>query len=396
MIETLLVRQLIGNSGPKENDLSFAKQVSRRELGKFAIGGALGATVAGRPPITSASSANPAPLPPRPSGIRLALDAPAHPKDEDIMFFKQLGVDCVDVRGAKAEDQTVEGLRAIKKRYADAGLMINDADNSVVNSNLADIVLNNPGRDAAIEAYKSWIRTMGEAGFTRIKPIQYNATSGVTSGEAATRGSHDRDVDLNSSELTFRNHGKGQANSPLFGREYSREEIWENYTHFIKQVAPVAEEAGVKIGLHPDDPPCPSLFGVPRILSSFEDCEKALKIANSPNVGLCFATGSWLAGGPAMGVDPTDAIRHFASQKQLFAVYIRNPSSPLPHYHDTYVDDGYFDIYKIMKALVDVKYDGEVAIDHDMKMVGGPRTYGAFGIGYMRALLQHARAGHAS
>ncbi len=386
------------NSGSKENDLSrqgifFSKELSRRELGKVALGGVLGAKVACWPQLSFARSAT---LSSQATRIRLALDAPAHPTDEDIMFLKQVGLDCVDIRGAKAEEQTVEGLRVIKERYADAGLMINDIDNPGVNSKLGDIVLNNPGRDGAIEAYKAWVRAMGEAGLSRVKPIQYNATSNVTSGDAATRGSRDKDIDLNSSEITFRNHGKGSANSPLFGREYSRDEIWANYTHFITQVAPVAEEAGVKIGLHPDDPPSPSLFGVPRILSSFDDCKKALKIANSPNVGLCFACGPWLEGGAAMGIDPAGAIRHFASQNQLFAVYFKNPSSPLPHYHETYVDDGYYDMYKIVKALVDAKYDGEMTIDHDMKMVGGPHTYGAFGIGYMRALLQCAQRRHSA
>ncbi len=77
------------------------------------------------------------------------------------MFFKQLGLDTVYARGTKPEDLTVEGLRAIKKRYADAGIMITDGDNSGVGNNMGDVVLNRPGRDKAIEDYKSWVRTLG-------------------------------------------------------------------------------------------------------------------------------------------------------------------------------------------------------------------------------------------
>ena len=365
-------------------------QISRRRLSKAALSGAVGVAVSWPKLSFAGSETNP----PQASGVRLALDAPAYPKDEDILFLKQVGVDCVDIRGTKPEDQNAEGLRAIHKLYTDAGILINDADNPSIDPGLQGIVLNGPQRDAAIEAYKSWIRSMGEAGFSRIKPIQFDATSNVASGDATTRSSRLRDVDLNSSELAVKNHGTGSADSLLFGREYSRDEIWANYTYFIEQIAPVAEEAGIKIGLRPDDPPCSSLFGVPRIFSTFEDYKKALKIANSSYVGICFVCGSWLEGGKAMGIDAPGAIHYFASQKQLFSVYFRNPSSPLPHFHETYVDEGYYDMYKIVKALVDVKYDGEVTIDRDLRMVGGPHSYAAFGVGYMRALLQCAQRGY--
>ena len=95
-----------------------------------------------------------------------------------------------------------------------------------------------------------------------------------------------------------------------------------------------------------------------------------------------------------MGIDPTGAIRYFVSQKQLVEVHFRGTSSALPHFHETFVDDAYYDLYKIMKALVDVKYDGVVTLDHLVPMVGGPRTYEAFGLGYLRAMLQCAQRGY--
>jgi len=138
--------------------------------------------------------------------------------------------------------------------------------------------------------------------------MMFNATASVSSGEAPTRGgTTGREFALNSSELSgslWRVPSRGAVNDPLFGREYSRDEIWENYTYFIKQLAPVAEEAGVKISFDNDDPLLPSVFGVPRILSNFEDCKKVLKIANSSNIGLTFTAGQWIEGGKAMGIDP--------------------------------------------------------------------------------------------
>ena len=82
------------------------------------------------------------------------------------------------------------------------------------------------------------------------------------------------------------------------GRVFTKEEIWDNYTYFIKQVARVAEEDGVRIGIHPDDPPVPMLAGVPRcIFSNFDGYKRAMEIANSPNVGICLCCGTWLEGG---------------------------------------------------------------------------------------------------
>src|SRR4029079_7568851 len=81
------------------------------------------------------------------------------------------------------------------------------------------------------------------------------------------------------------------------GREFTKEEIWNNYTHFIKQVTPVAEQAGVRIGIHPDDPPVPVLAGVPRcIFGNFEGYKRALEIAGSSNVGICLWCGALLEG----------------------------------------------------------------------------------------------------
>ena len=153
---------------------------------------------------------------------------------------------------------------------------------------------------------------------------------------------------------------------------FTKEEIWENYTYFIKQVAPVAEEAGVRIGIHPDDPPVPVLAGVPRcIFSNFDGYKRALEIANSPNVGICLCCGTWLEGGRQLtGKDPEEMIRYFGAEK-IWKIHFRNVSAPLPHFVETFMDNGYYDMYKIMKALRDVNFDGIVILDHSPRMVGG-------------------------
>jgi mannonate dehydratase len=134
----------------------------------------------------------------------------------------------------------------------------------------------------------------------------------------------------------------------------------------------VAEEAGVRIGIHPDDPPQPVLAGVPRcIFSSFDGYKKALEIANSPNIGMCLCVGCWLEGGPLMGKDPVETIKYFGGKKKLFKVHFRNVTAPLPHFTEAMLDDGYYDMFKVMKAMVDVNFDG-IAIPDHIPGIGNP------------------------
>ena len=165
------------------------------------------------------------------------------------------------------------------------------------------------------------------------------------------------------------------------------------FFYFIKQVAPVAEEAHVHIGIHPDDPPVPVLAGVPRcIFGNFDGYKRAMEIASSPNVGICLCCGTWLEGGKKLtGKDPEEMIRYFGAGK-IWKIHFRNVSAPLPHFVETFMDNGYYDMWKIMKALHDVNFDGIVILDHSPTMVGGNYAQTAYGFAYMRALLNRANA----
>ena len=174
------------------------------------------------------------------------------------------------------------------------------------------------------------------------------------------------------------------------GRSYTKEEIWNNFTAFIQEVAPVAQDADVKIGIHPDDPPQPELAGVPRcIFSDYAGYKQALEIADSPNVGICFCVGCWLEGGALMGKDVLESIRDFGAEK-IFKVHFRNVDAPLPHFVETFIDNGYMDMYKVMKVLREINFDGVVIPYHIPQVLIDPRLGTAYTIGYMKALLQRA------
>ena len=357
------------------------EEIDRREFARWALSAMGAAAFAGK-----ASGVVHEPKP----GIKLCAQSSATPNDEQLLFLKQLGAEYVSV-GSTPELRTAEGFMQIKKRYADAGITVYNIGNTDVH-NMPEVTLNLPGRDAKIEAYKQYLRNLGKAGI--YYTTYAHMGNGIwTSGRKDVRGASARDFDQNSPEAKGVWAGKEFKGPLSHGREFTKAEIEANFTYFIKQVAPVAEEVGVRIGIHPDDPPVPVLAGVPRSLfGNFEGYRKAMQIANSPNVGICLCCGTWLEGGKALtGKDPEEMIRYFKRDK-IWKIHFRNVSAPLPHFTETFMDNGYYDMWKIMKALRDVNFDGIVILDHSPAMVGGNYAQTAYGFAYMKALLNRANA----
>jgi mannonate dehydratase len=160
----------------------------------------------------------------------------------------------------------------------------------------------------------------------------------------------------------------------------------------MHQMIPVCEEAGVRLALHPNDPPSPyPLGGIPCLIHSFEDYVRAFEIANSPCLGMEFCCGCWLEGGQGFG-DIPEAIRTFQAQGKILIVHFRNVSAPQPQFVETFLDNGYMDMYQVMKTFFEVGYTGTMILDHTPKFAGdyakGSGT--AYAIGYMRALMERA------
>ena len=353
----------------------MSEKETRRDFAKIAIGGAA--------LLSAASKAN-AKMPAVPPGIKIGTSA-GQPTEENLLYLKQLGVKWVSL-GVRPEDATAEGFIKIRETWEAAGFKVYNIGSGVGPSgslhNMEEVTLNLPGRDKKIEEYLNYIRYLGKAG------IPYSTYAHMGNGiwrsgrEVLPRGYSGSTLDLASPDAKGRWGGKTFSRPLSHGREYSKEEIWENYTYFIKKVVPVAEEAGVRIGIHPDDPPEPILAGVPRcIFSNFEGYKRAIEIANSPNIGVCLCCGSWLEGGKMTGKDPVEMIKYFGPMKKLFKIHFRNVSAPLPHFTETMIDDGYYDMSKIMKALVEVKFDGIVIPDHVPGLGSNPRTEGGGGRG---------------
>lgn len=161
--------------------------------------------------------------------------------------------------------------------------------------------------------------------------------------------------------------------------EIGEEGLWKNLERFLKKTVPVAEECGVRMAIHPDDPPY-SIFGLPRIITCEENIDRMLSIVDSPANSLCLCTGSL---GCAESNDIPKMVEKYAKADRIAFMHIRNVKI---------LDDGSFeerahlsecgslDIYKVVKALVDNDFDGYVRPDHGRMIWGetGKAGYGLF------------------
>ncbi len=320
--------------------------------------------------------------------IKLAMGhlRPYMMTDEVFNFIKQLGVEYVEVLFPPGED-SYEDIVRIKRKIEKAGLKI-CSTLSIDGALGEEVVLGLPGRDEKITKYQNFIRNISKAGIHTTN-YGFSAFRGISDddliSETYTRGCKTQLFDMRTV----------QKKAPKYERKYTSDELWDNYIYFIKRILPVAEEAKIRLALHPPDPPI-EIGGVENIFINKKDFEKAMEISgHSPYSGLLFCVGTWaeMRGPDGKGEDIIGAIHHFGRTGNIFHVHFRNVSSPIPRYSETFIDNGYLDMHAVMKAFKESGYTGAMEPDHvpefrDEKRVGyyGVSGY-AYSIGYMRGLL---------
>src|SRR5712692_1420818 len=302
--------------------------------------------------------------------------------DDDLLFLQQIGLRWVRLEFDQG-NITFESLRAIQQRCAHFGIRIYSGVHYSYRS--LKVQLGLAGRDEDIETYRRFLRDLGRLEIP-VASYDFHPANTYTTSNVQRRGYTAREFDLND----FR----GKVEKQRFEREYSSEDIWANYTYFMKAVLPVAEESGVKLALHPDDPPVAKMNGVAKIFTNYEGYRRAEQVAGgSRHWGLTFCVGTWSEGGDRMGKNVFEMIRDFGSRGKIFEVHFRNVTGPLPHFAETFPDDGYMDMYQVMKALRQVRFNGAAEPDHVPKLAGDSgllRAGTAYCIAYMRALLRRA------
>ncbi len=165
--------------------------------------------------------------------------------------------------------------------------------------------------------------------------------------------------------------------------------LWENLESFLKIIVPVAEEAGVKLAMHPDDPPLSPIRGLARIMRSIDNYQRLLDLVPSPVNGIALCQGNFTL----MTDDLPAAIRKFGEQKKIFFVHFRDVRGTVKKFVETFHDEGKTDMLACMRAYRDVGFDGVCRPDHVPTMEGDDNSrpsYSSIGrlfaIGYLRGL----------
>ena len=308
--------------------------------------------------------------------LRLSLGISADAQPDELAFARQLGVDCV-YTWVHDDQRDAAHLTTLRHKVEDAGLTLHMVGSMSVGKS-DKIHLNLPGRDETIADFSAFVEALGEAGIG-VTTFTWEPTQVWSSEPGETRGAVARRVDLNEMRQRPFTHG----------RAYTEKELWDNFAYLMERIIPVAESAGVRLALHPNDPPTDSLGGIPCLIRSAEAYRRAFEIADSPNLGMEFCTGCWLEGGQAFG-NLLEGIREFHADGRILIVHFRNVSAPLPRFVETFLDNGYMDMREVMRVLVEVGYAGTVTPDHMPRFAGKYSAGGgrAYAIGYMKALLQ--------
>jgi mannonate dehydratase len=165
------------------------------------------------------------------------------------------------------------------------------------------------------------------------------------------------------------------------------EQLWARLGDFLNEIVPVAEEAGVILAAHPDDPPMPTMRGQPRLVYRTQLFQKLLDLRPSPASALefCIGTIAEMSDG-----DVYEATDHYSRQGKLAYVHFRNVAGKAPHYRETFVDDGDIDMLRILPILHRNGFSGVIIPDHTPQMTcAAPWHAGmAYALGYMKAALQ--------
>ena len=290
---------------------------------------------------------------------------------------------------------TLEELRDLRLAMAEEGLTLAAIENFDP-AHWHDILLDGPLRTRQIENVRTLIRRVGEAG---IPCLGYNfSLAGVA---ARTEGPYARGgaeaVGMEGTDDTPIPNGMvwnmvyDPAALPGHLPVISHDELWLRLERFLREVLPVAEAAGVRLALHPDDPPTPTLRGTPRLVYQPRLYDRLLALSSSPSNALEFCLGSLAE---MTEGDVHTATEHYASLGRIAYLHFRNVRGKVPNYKETFIDDGEIDVFRILRTLKKARYEGVMIPDHTPQMsCSAPWHAGmAHALGYLGAALKAVMA----
>jgi mannonate dehydratase len=314
--------------------------------------------------------------------MRIGLVLPAL-SESNLRLARQLGVSDI-VSSLRLPADVVwpyEAFLQLRNRIEDAGLTLSVIESMPIPDR---VKLGLPGRDEDIERFIQSLRNMGAAG---IPILCYNwmAVFNWMRTSLSTRVRGD-------ALATSYDHSQ-MAKAPLTeAGEVSEEQLWEALEYFVRAIVPVAEEAEVKLAMHPDDPPLSPIRGVGRIMTRPEHFQRVIDMVPSPVNGITFCQGCFAE----MGVDIPATIRQFGEQDKIFFAHFRNITGTAESFTEQFHDDGQVDMFAAMRAYYDVGFPGPIRPDHvptlegdDPELTPGYSLLGRlYAVGYMKGLME--------
>jgi mannonate dehydratase len=326
--------------------------MSRRK----AIQGTLAAVGASAVPLSSAAESTPLRKKSGPSGRGMKLaELFALGEDHKIRLARQIGITHAIVTVTPALSRVprtgyAAALKKIQSDFRDAGLVFAGVESHPVPAE--NIKLGLPGRDEEIENYLAAIRALAQLG---VRLVCYNWMAGISWYRTRT------DLPGRGGALLseFNNDDARKQGLTQWG-EVSEEKIWSNLEYFLRAAIPVAQEAGIQMALHPDDPPVSPLRGIGRILTSAANYRRVLNMVPSPANGITFCQANF----KLMGEDIAALVREWCAQKKIFFVHLRDVEGTREHFRECFHDECPVDLAQMLRIYHECGFEGPIRPDH--------------------------------
>jgi mannonate dehydratase len=286
-------------------------------------------------------------------------------------------------RGRQEPCWSRASLERLNARYEEAGFELVALEDTPP---LDKVRLALPGREEQLDAFCTQLRAMGAVG---IPVLCYNwiPVYSWARTDLAVRARGDALV------TGYDHDAMREAPARPEAELATQERLWENFEYFLRRVVPVAEHAGVRLALHPDDPPISPVRGLGRIMVSVDAFQRVIELVPSDCNGITLCQGNFAL----MTDDLPAVIRHFGEQGKVFFVHFRDVRGTPERFVETFHDDGPTDMLACMRAYAAAGFDGVMRPDHVPTLYGEPNdrpgyaTLGRlFAIGYIAGLREAA------
>jgi mannonate dehydratase len=258
-----------------------------------------------------------------------------------------------------------------------------------------DVLLDGPRKKEQLENLKTLVRRVGQAG---IPAIGYNFSIAGVWGHVVgpfARGGAESVAFLGPEGP----REEPIPNGPVWNMTYdadapegvvgpvTSDQLWSRLAEFLHEIVPVAEESGVRMAAHPDDPPMPAIRGAARLVNQPALYQKLLDLHPSRSNGIEFCQGTIAE---MTEGDVYEAIDRYTRQRAIVYVHLRNVVGKVPRYHEVFIDEGDVDMVKALGIYRHNGYDGVLTPDHTPQMTcEAPWHAGmAYALGYIKGVLQ--------